>query len=903
MKNQIHLYSLDTGCFYTNEEQHYHNQMIRFLRYKTILKKADTTDYDEVKQEKLKKLLYHSNTRIKAYKTALTDTISANADLCRTLNPDKLTDPRIISIFESALTRTAGIPTDTLTFDIMIVQTYFYDIVKQLVIHGYKFQGHKYRYFTSSAGQIRTKKTVFIKETLWQQISQTLLCGLTIDKINARGGININKYLAYLALSNSATEPFEKFDIRRCIVVPDFETNITCEVDFIHDDTYKIERKTMDIPIPHTDGCGMILPRLSRKNFMLRLPWVKGLLASFDFVRFIKEHNASPIITDIYGRKWDIFKDHIQIILTKSQFKMYAYYDSWEQYQNNYETCHCQAGICNMEEEHFSNATINYQMLQTLIDVTDEEAELFIRRSLDTLKKISTDKQTILRIFGVVKSNEDKTWLQQALEIYPEMLRDDYCRARLREIKKSLVRQFRAGKLEIQGKYTFLVPDLYAFCQHLFLGIETPEGLLKNGEVSCRLFRDNEALDCLRSPHLYMEHAVRDNTINDETTRWFITNAIYTSPHDPISKILQFDVDGDRALVVSDPPFVNAARRNMAENDVVPLYYKMKKAHPVKLTPESVYDGLNAAYTGGNIGYYSNSISKIYHFTDWKHISAQEKKEVLQIIKLLCMENNFCIDMAKTLYMPERPAHIHALINTYTKKKLPHFFQYAKGKIDGQTECPSGSFVDQLDQHITYRPIRLSVQDFGTFAYTKLMQDTRIKVDETVIQTYDQLNRQYHFRLNPSNKDNIDYIIKTIRETLCHCGYTPAEVTDMLVKYLYKKKTPYKEMLWQCFGDILVANLKRNIPAGSIQCKNCGTRFVPSSPNQKYCDSCRGYKPVGTKVIVCADCGREVEIESRDTSTCRCANCQKEHKKQLRREQNRRAYERRKKIQQSAISG
>lgn len=903
MKNQIHLYSLDTGCFYTDEEQRYHNQMIRFLRYKNILKKADTTDYNEVKQEKLKKLLSHANTRIKAYKTALTDTISANADLCRTLKPDKLTDSRIISIFESALTRTASIPADTLTFDIMIVQTYFYDIVKQLVIHGYTFQGHKYRYFTSSAGQIRTKKTVFIKESLWQQISQTLLCGLTIDKINAKGGININKYLAYLALSNSATDPFEKFDIRRCIVVPDFETNITCEVDFIHDDTYKIERKTMDVPIPHTDGCGMILPRLSRKNFMLRLPWVKGLLASFDFVRFIKEHNASPVITDIYGRKWDIIKDRIQIILTKSQFKMHAYYDSWEQYQDYYETYHCQAGICNMEEDYFSNAAINYQMLQTLIDVTDEEAELFTRRSLDTLKKISTDKQTILRIFGVVKSNEDKTWLQQALEIYPEMLRDEYCRARLREIKKSLVRQFRAGKLEIQGKYTFLVPDLYAFCQHLFLGIETPEGLLQNGAVSCRLFRDNEALDCLRSPHLYMEHAVRDNIINDETTRWFNTNALYTSTHDPISKILQFDVDGDRALVVSDPPFVNAARRNMTENDVVPLYYEMKKAHPVKLTPESVYDGLNAAYTGGNIGYYSNSIAKIYHFTDWKHISAQEKKEVLQIIKLLCMENNFCIDMAKTLYMPERPAHIHALINAYTKKKLPHFFRYAKGKIDGQTEHPSESFVDQLDQRITYRPIRLSVPDFGTFAYTKLMQNTRIKVDKTVIQTYDQLNRQYHFRLNPSNKDNIDYIIKTIRETLCHCGYSPSEAADMLVKYLYKKKTPYKEMLWQCFGDILVSNLKRNIPAGSIQCKSCGTRFVPSSPNQKYCDSCRGYKPVGTKAIVCADCGCEVEIESRDTSTCRCANCQKEHKKQLRKEQNRRAYERRKEIQQSAISG
>lgn len=897
MKNQIHLYSLDTGCFYTPQEQQYHNQMLRFLRRKKLLKETDAGRFPDNKKEKYKKLLALCNAKIREYKERLSQSISADPSICRTLNGDKLTDTRIISVFESALTRAASIPSDTLTCDLMVVQTYFYDIVKQLVINGYTYKNEAYIYFTSSAGQIRTKKTVFIRETLWEEIKDTLMCGLTIEKINQRGGMNVNKFLAYLALSNSATDPFEGFDIRRCIVVPDFETSINCEVDFIHDDTYEIERTSMDIPIPHTDGCGMILPRLSKKNFMLRLPWVKGLLASFDFVKFIREKEASPVVTDIYGREWDILKDNIQIILTKSQFKMHRYYDSWEAYQDAYEAFGCQAGICNMEEDYFSNASINYQMLQTLIDVTDEEAGLFIRRSLDTLERISSDRDTILRIFGVVKSNEDKTWLQQALEIYPEMLQDEYCRARLREIKKSLVRQFRAGKLEIQGKYTFLAPDLYAFCERLFLGIETPVGLLKNGEVSCRLFRDGESLDCLRSPHLYMEHAIRSNTVTPEISRWFCTNAIYTSTHDPISRILQFDVDGDRALVVSDPAFVNAARRNMEENQVVPLYYEMKKAHPVTLTGETIYEGLNAAYTGGNIGYYSNSIAKIFHFTDWKHISPEEKKHALRIIKLLCMENNFCIDMAKTLYMPERPEQIHTLISAYTQKKLPHFFQYAKGKTESQTESPTQSFVDQLDQMVKYRPIRLSAKNFGTFSYRKLMRNTKIQIDETVIETYNRLNRRYHFRLTPSNKDNIDYVIKTIREELLTCGYPAYEVADMLVRHLYTKKTPYKEILWQCFGDILTDNLRHNIPSGSILCKNCGARFLPASPNQKYCDACRGYQPVGTKIITCVDCGCQVEISSRDTSTCRCPLHQKEHKKRLRREQNRRAYERRKAIQ------
>lgn len=903
LSRQVHIYSLETSCFYTEEEQRLQNTMIRYGKYKKILKEAGTSSYDCTMQEKYKCLYSHVNNKIKEYKEKLTQMLAASPELVRILPEDKLTDTKIISVFESALTRTARLQTGALSTDIMVIQTYFYDVIKQLIHNGFIYNGEKYIYFTSSAGQIRTKKTVFIRETLWNRIGKSLMCGLTTAHINSRGGINANKFLAYLALSNSATELWEDFDIHRCIVVPDFETKVHCQVDFIHDDTYKTERTNMDVPIPHTDGCGMILPQLSRKNFMIRLPWIKGLLSPFDFAAFVREHGASPVVTDIYGKQWHIFEDHIQIIFTESQFKMHKYYDSWEQYQQFFTECGCQAGTCNIEEDYFPDASINYQMLQTLTDVTDEEFRHLIRPSLDTLEKISSDKKTMLRIFGAVPGNPDKTWLQQALLLYPEMLTDEYIRARLREIKKSLVKEYRSGKLEIYGKYTFIVPDLYAYCEHLFLGITVPEGLLGNGEVCCRLFKSREMLDCLRSPHLYREHAIRENVRNEATVKWFSTNALYTSSHDPISKILQFDVDGDRALVVADQAFVKMAKRNMENDDIVPLYYEMKKANPVLLNSSALYEGLNAAYRGGNIGYYSNSISKIFNAVDWNHISSVKKQEALHVIRLLCMENNFCIDMAKTLYMPTRPKEVHTLISQYIKGKLPHFFLYAKDKSESQVESISSSLVDRLEEHIRYRPIRLSAKDFGKFSYTKLMHSPRITVDEEqVISKYNALNRKYHFRLRPKSAENIDYIICSIREELLDCRYSETEVCDMLIKHLYRKKTPHKELLWQCFGHVIVDNLKKNLPEGSIQCESCGTRFVPSSPNQKYCNGCRGYRPLGTKIIQCIDCGCTVEIDAKDTKTCRCSIHKQEHQKQLKREQNRRAYERRKKIQQSAIS-
>ena len=42
----------------------------------------------------------------------------------------------------------------------------------------------------------------------------------------------------------------------------------------------------------------------------------------------------------------------------------------------------------------------------------------------------------MLRILGVTKANTNKNNLQQAIEIYPELLNDTYSREILRQVKK-----------------------------------------------------------------------------------------------------------------------------------------------------------------------------------------------------------------------------------------------------------------------------------------------------------------------------------------------------------------------------------------------------------------------------------------------------------------------------------
>ena len=692
LDSQVSIYAVDTGNFYSNNEArlHWKNHQYRVERnnlievrkkleqelyeseiieedLKLILKEEkEIEEYSEEQKEKIKelkrinKLIKHKTEKAKESKEKLL-TLTGNKveenkksngkHHTRHLRENEISDKKIISLFESALTRTIGAEPSTLCENLMVIQVFYFSVLEDLIHFGYNYKDEKYIYFTSSAGQIRTKKCVFINERIYKQYEKTLMCGLTVEKINELGGNNPNKHLAYLALVNSATDEWKEFDIDKAIVVEDFETDVFGTIDYIDDTTFEITRKEDWIPIPHTDGAGMILPNAfgeKQMNRMIRFPWVKGLLGVFDFKRFIEERGCLPIIKDIYGKEYNIVEDDIQVILTKSQFKLWKYYDSWEDYKNNFKKYKCQACFTNPEEERIKDATINYQMLQSLTDITDEEIKKIAKPSIDSLKHLCSSVETIQECFGATPYNTNLTSFQEAILLYPELLNDVYVRNKLREVKDRMVRRYKSGKLKVRGKYTFVLPDFYAFCEWLFLGDENPKGLLDNGEVFCWLFRKSEKLDCLRSPHLYREHPVRKNMAWDKSEKqgdlreWFTTNAIYGSTHDLISKYLMYDVDGDTLLVIADKTIISVAERNM--KDIVPLYYNMKKAHPSLLTNESIYSGLVHAFTGGNIGIYSNNISKIWNDEVFISGTEEEKQRALDCIKCLVCQNNFVID-------------------------------------------------------------------------------------------------------------------------------------------------------------------------------------------------------------------------------------------------------------------
>lgn len=528
LTKQIHLYSVATDAFYEPKEQYIHKRLLKLYKLrKADLPKWKNASVNRVIAKEKKKLSALLDERLKD-------------ETPRQLNSEVLKDKAIISLFESSLTRALGLRTNELTTSLFILNVFFFQVFENLVKSGFIYNGERYVFLTSSAGQIRTKRAVFIKEADYLKIQKQLMCGLTVEDINQAGGINPNKFLAYLALSNSATDVWEDFDIDKSIVVDDFETKVSGEVDFIDDVSYDIKRKQMDVPIPHMDGCGIMLDGPTR---MVRLPWVKGLLVQFPYDKFIEEKcGGKAVIQDIYGKPHDIIAEGIRYIFTKSQFKLWKYYGCWEQYKMYFKQYQCEACYCNIEESRIPPSRINYQMLQTLTDMTDDEIDKLTRRTIEEIETIGKDYRTTMRLLGATDYNTNPSWFQEALKIYPELFKDQYSRDILKQTKKSLVKQAKAGRLRVNGYYLFLSPDLYAFCEWLFLGEQNPKGLLEDGEVYCERFFDGDELACLRSPHLYREWPIRKNRKNEELDKWFgMTKCIYTSCHDLISRILQFD--------------------------------------------------------------------------------------------------------------------------------------------------------------------------------------------------------------------------------------------------------------------------------------------------------------------------------------------------------------------------
>lgn len=186
MLNKLfYIYGIDTSALYTQDEMITDSKLnaVRLIK-KNCKNRAES----EILNKEIKEL-----------KQELLVQMHDNKDKPRSIRTEIIRDkngaPKLskrVSVFDSALVRCLGFKENEFNSDLIIIRIYYFDIAESIIKNGFYLDGEKYVFFSSSAGQIRTKKMVAIKESSLNKHWNELTAGLTIDDINAKGGMNVN---------------------------------------------------------------------------------------------------------------------------------------------------------------------------------------------------------------------------------------------------------------------------------------------------------------------------------------------------------------------------------------------------------------------------------------------------------------------------------------------------------------------------------------------------------------------------------------------------------------------------------------------------------------------------------------------------------------------------------------
>lgn len=716
-------------------------------------------------------------------------------------------------------------------------------IFKQILDRGLLIDRKKYIFYSSTTNQMKNGEFVLLEEDFYNKNQGKFMCGLTNDIINDKGGCNSGKYLAYKGLPLSASIDPKKYyiNIDKCLVVPDFKTMINEEVevigiDHINHEFTGIERREENIEIPQTDGAGMFLPGLLPASAQIRCGHLKGAIFPFDFRKFlmlewVEGIKPSPIIHDAWGDEHDIIKEDIQFIFTASQLKMWTYYNSWEEYKGAFHKNSMRIAINKFADtEPKGYAKTSYQFIQTLSSekLTNEKIVELCADTIEYLDKMKDDLDTMIKV-----ASKDDDYITLALKQYKSLVYDEFIQSRLESKFQSERDDARGNKLILKDSlYSYICPDLYAFCTWLFCGIENPIGIIPCNYVYNSFFNNKpyEVVDCLRSPHLYIEHGIRKLVKGDTLEKckeWFNNYDTIVSSHDLLCRLLMFDVDGDEVLLTPNKTIIECV-----PDDIVPLYYIPFEPVKSEVNKDAVYQAIVSSMENTKIGDISNVMTKNYNSADTD----------MEFNKIMCCYNNLSIDYPKTQDIVKLGGY-EIKYNVLKAEDNPYFFIYAKGKSKKSCKEQGDSNVDRICRYIHKKtgnknyawkdsekrfdpsvlfnnenPVKIDAEKYRELEQVMFMLKRKERsLVSSINESIKKMSRSKWWKEKISKYDVFYYMCeKLIMKIFDNREEAVEYLLDM--EYLQREnENRSKNILWNCFGDLVYANLCNNLCLGNVR--------------------------------------------------------------------------------------
>lgn len=517
---------------------------------------------------------------------------------------------------------------------------------------GFKINGIAYKRLVGTASGVKLSTVVYCAETnkkskkIYSILHKNMDCGRDLEKKLVAG-----KFESYKALTCSASVPVSL--PKGILVVNDIINVINEDVIFLDDS--KTEEPIMtfenqDIELTDSDGCGMICPSLAERwskeldldyisaGFCIRNAFCKGMVFTFDFHDFAKKYAKSNVIKDVWNNEHNI--EDIEMIIPVSVLKLWDSYVSIEHYlkccEENMYTFSV-TKICPKELDNKRN--LNYQFIQSYY-LSDDDINDLVKPTIDEIKDVLSNdiNKTILFMGG--KSDKNITNLNgftdnvlKALMIDERMINDNFVISRLNFLIKKRINEAKIGNISVNGNYSIISGDLFAFCQHIF-NVETEQlGLLKAGEIYNKYWvnKGSDKVTCFRPPMCCHNNIRVANVVhNDKIDYWYkyMNTVTVLNCHDTICMAESgADKDSDSFLTTDNPILIEKCRNLKAINCI------QKKAEKVKITENDLIKANKNGF-GNNVGVITNRITAM--FSVQSQFSSESEEFKMLDYRIMC---------------------------------------------------------------------------------------------------------------------------------------------------------------------------------------------------------------------------------------------------------------------------
>lgn len=532
---------------------------------------------------------------------------------------------------------------------------------------GFYVNNMRFTPFMASAGMIRKNTALFINNNLKHQIMDILE-----NERNEKVPMVASKFGAYFSLYSSSTLPvsFPNF-----AVIPDKEIETLRHVDFVtyvgEDEDDDIETKMHLIKANAWDGQGLISPQLAKKwseeldmdyvfsSAIIRAPFLKGLVVTFDFVKFASEIAKTYTFTDIYGIDRDI-RD-CDLIVSESMFKLWNSYENTDDYIEKclYNQLGFSIAKVNPKREK-SHSRTSYQFLQVL-SLNDSDIAKLCEPTVNWFRNISGQSPMDMIMYSIgetIFEEKDLRYLDptvKAILINPEIANDRYIYSKFAKSVDKKKKESFMGSLLVNANYQFMIGDPYYQACHIFK-LDEEEPLLKDGEHYSEywLNRKINKVGAIRSPIVHhSELGILNFVDNKNTRKWYQhihSGIIFPANGIGIDCAVHGGADFDGDLICT----VNNKFILKGKIPAVPILYKSKTSEKVIVDSRNDEEQVTCQLNGYNskVGFATNISSSMYTLLEEFPVNSPERWTILNRLKIGRVIQGEIIDGVKGLSVP-----------------------------------------------------------------------------------------------------------------------------------------------------------------------------------------------------------------------------------------------------------